>query len=180
MGINGLANIYRGSSYGDIAVLQDLVDIYDATDVRLTDIIAVDSTTTKYYIRNYGKYPTMATFEDNISVIRYEEMILIYAEAIMATNPASALTYLNMIPAKRNASLYTAATLDNILLERRKEFAFEGMRFDDLARTGKAIPLVDGLKQTHGGPAYGSYNYAFPIPNSEVGVNSNVEQNPGY
>lgn len=175
-GINGLANIYRGSSYGDIVVLQDLVDIYDASDVRLTDIIAVDGS----FIRNMGKYPTMGTFDDNISVIRYEEMILIYAEAIMATDPVTALTYLNMVPAKRNASTYSVATLNNIVLERRKEFAFEGLRFDDLARTGRDIPLVDGIKQTHGGPSYGSYNYAFPIPNIEVGVNSNVVQNKGY
>jgi len=176
-GIDGLANIYRGTTYGDVAVLQDLVDIYDANDIRgsSTFISTVDG-----YIRNLGKYPTMGTFDDNISVIRYEEVVLIYAEAVMAEDAALALTHLNSIPQKRNATTYSAATLDNILLERRKEFAFEGMRFHDLARTGRDIPLVDAINQTHGGPSYGDYRYAYPIPNEEAGVNSNVVQNFGY
>lgn len=176
-GINGLANIYRGNAYGDIEVLQDLVDIYDANDVRGSSSFI---TTTGGQNRNVGKYPTMGTFDDNISVIRYEEVVLIYAEAIMAENPSLALTYLNSVPQKRNATTYAAATLDNILLERRKEFAFEGLRFHDLARTGMDIPLVDAIKQTHGGPTYGSYNFAYPIPNEEAEVNSNVVQNFGY
>lgn len=177
VGINGLANIYRGPTYGDISVLQNLKDIYDANDVRgSAAFFGADA----LGIRNVGKYPTMNTFDDNISVLRYEEMILIYAEANLATAPGTSLTYLNMIPAKRNATAYTAASLDNILLERRKEFAFEGMRFHDLARTGKNIPLVDPFNQTHGGPAYGDYKYAYPIPLAEAGVNSNVVQNKGY
>ncbi|MDG1527732.1 MAG: RagB/SusD family nutrient uptake outer membrane protein, partial [Polaribacter sp.] len=68
----------------------------------------------------------------------------------------------------------------NILLERRKEFAFEGMRFHDLARRGMSIPLVDAINQSHGGPAYGNFKFAYPIPAGEVDVNSNVVQNQGY
>ena len=176
-GINGLGNIYRGSTYGDIAVLQDLVDIYDAGDVRgSTAFIDVDGAG---FIRNMAKYPS-AAFDDNISVIRYEEVVLIYAEAVLASDPAKSLTYLNMVPNMRGATPYTSSTLDNILLERRKEFAFEGMRFHDLARRGKNIPLVDAINQSHGGPAYGSFNFAYPIPAGEVDVNSNVVQNQGY
>ncbi|GGG89830.1 membrane protein [Polaribacter pacificus] len=176
-GINGLANIYRGSTYGDISILQNLKDIYDANDVRgSAAFIGSDA----LGIKNVGKYPTMGTFDDNISVLRYEEMVLIYAEAILATDPVGSLTYLNMIPAKRNATTYLVSSLDNILLERRKEFAFEGMRFHDLARTGKDIPLVDPFNQTHGGATYGDFRYAYPIPNAEADVNSNVVQNKGY
>lgn len=176
-GINGLGNIYRGAVYGDIAVLQDLVSIYGAGDVRGgATFIAVDGAG---FTRNVAKYPS-AAFDDNISVIRYEEVVLIYAEAILGTNAATSLTYLNMIPAMRGAAAYAASTLDNILLERRKEFAFEGMRFHDLARRGKNIPLVDAINQSHGGPAYGDFRYAYPIPAGEVDVNSNVVQNQGY
>jgi hypothetical protein len=67
-----------------------------------------------------------------------------------------------------------------VLLERRKELCFEGFRFDDLARTGSDIPLVDQYRQTHGGPKYGSYKYAFPIPTVEMTANSNMVQNDGY
>ncbi|MDG1953773.1 MAG: RagB/SusD family nutrient uptake outer membrane protein [Polaribacter sp.] len=176
-GINGLSNIYRGSVYGDIAVLQDLVSIYDAGDVRgSAAFIAVDGAG---FTRNMAKYPS-AAFDDNISVIRYEEVVLIYAEAILATNPTGSLTHLNSVAGKRGATPYGASSLANILLERRKEFAFEGMRFHDLARRGMSIPLVDAINQSHGGPAYGNFKFAYPIPAGEVDVNSNVVQNQGY
>jgi len=42
------------------------------------------------------------------------------------------------------------------------------------------IPVVDALKQTHGGPDYGSFNYTFPIPKVELNANSNMTQNEGY
>ena len=177
-GINGLANIYQAGSYGDVVVLPNLAAIYDDGDIR--GVGGVITQYTSGTLRNTGKYPSTAPYEDNISIIRYEEMILIYAEALLATDPAEALVYLNMIPENRNADTYAAATLENILLERRKELAFEGFRFHDLARTGKDIPIPDPVQQTHGGPAYGSYNFALPIPANEVDANSNITQNQGY
>ena len=85
----------------------------------------------------------------------------------------------------RGASAYTEATLDNIMLERRKEFFGEGLRFYDLSRGGKDMPLVDSFKQSYDDltgtpPAYGSYRYAFPISLSERNANPNIVQNAGY
>ena len=176
--INGLQYIYRGSNYGDIRVLDDLQTIFDAGDVRNSpEMIGMEFG----YLTNLGKYPA-TDYSDNIPIFRYEEIILNYAEALFRLNPAdpNALTYLNMVPAERGASLYTSVTEDNILQERRREFCFEGFRFDDLARTGRDIPLVDPFRQTHGGPTYGSYNYAFPIPLVELNANPNIKQNSGY
>lgn len=177
MGINGLANIYQKTSYGDVEALGDIYNQYEAGDVRKSMMSVTGST-----YRNIGKYPSKDPYKDDIPVIRYEEVVLNYAEALLMNGKAAeALVWLNKIPANRGASLYTAATLDNILAERRKELAFEGFRFYDLARTGKNIPLVDPLKQTFGSTVvYGSYNYAFPIPNAEVGANSNIKQNYNY
>lgn len=178
-GISGLANIYQDTNYGDVIGLPNLAAIYGEDDVRGPGgIITVDENGT---VRNTGKYPSIAPYDDNISVIRYEEIILIYAEALLRTgNAAEALVWLNKIPANRGAELYTEATIENILLERRKELAFEGFRFHDLARTGQDIPLPDPVLQTHGGPTYGSYNFALPIPSAESQTNANVEQNFGY
>ncbi|WP_282786871.1 RagB/SusD family nutrient uptake outer membrane protein [Flavobacterium croceum] len=178
-GINGLANIYRGSSYGDIVVLDDLKNTFGTTDVRgSASMIKIISGK----LRNSGKYPTGSPYNDNIKVIRYEEIILNYAEALYRLNPSdsNALTQLNIIPSRRNATLYTTVTEDNILLERRKELCFEGFRFYDLARTGRNIPLVSSTQQTHGGVTYGSYKYAFPIPYKEMYSNTNAIQNFGY
>lgn len=183
-GINGLANIYQRGSYGDVVVLPNLVAIYDDEDVRGVSSPAKPGIITAYSngsFRNTGKYPSTAPYEDNISIIRFEEIVLIYAEALLETGDAAeALVWLNKIPANRGAMLYEAATKENILLERRKELAFEGFRFHDLARTKMDIPNPDPVLQTHEGPAYGSFNFALPIPLSEVSANTNVVQNAGY
>ncbi|MFP4488616.1 MAG: RagB/SusD family nutrient uptake outer membrane protein [Bacteroidales bacterium] len=181
--INGLQYIYRGSSYGDISPLEDLVLEFDAGDVRATpEMIGPDpDLPADRPYTNLGKYPSL-DYSDNVPVLRYEEIILSYAEALWRNNASDpdALTYLNMVPAERNASAYGAVTEDNILRERRLEFCFEGMRFHDLARTGSDIPLVDEFNQTHEGPAYGSYKFAFPIPLGEMDANPNMVQNDGY
>merc|ERR1711965_1243329 len=116
----GIAYIYRGNSYGDVRILtgtgpgEDLYDIFAAdaaTDVRFTVNGMIG--TAQGYPTILGKYPTM-NGSDNITIIRVEEMHLIYAEAqLRAGNAATALTYLNNIPGIRNASPYTEATLAN-------------------------------------------------------------------
>lgn len=176
--INGLANIYGGSSYGDIEILGDLFNVYDAGDVRRSeDMIKVENNT----YRNVGKYSNFVTNADDIPLIRYEEVVLIYAEALLKTgNTSDALIWLNKVPAMRGASTYTTASLENILLERRKEFAFEGFRFFDLLRTGNAIPKIDTKQNFTATIQNGNPNLAFPIPNAEVDANSNVSQNEGY
>lgn len=176
-GINGLAYIYRGTSYGDIQPLNNVLDLFGDDDVRASEeMIGYEGTT----LRNLGKYPDAQGF-DNLIVIRYEEVVLNYAEALLENGSAEeALIWLNKIPANRNADAYTVATKSNILLERRKELIFEGFRFDDLSRTMQSIPNPNPLQASHGGPEYGSYKYAFPIPLVELNANSNISQNEGY
>ena len=189
-GINGLANIYQDTNYGDVVVLPNLAAIYGDDDVRGVQDVDEDGNVTDAGViqidaaglfRNVGKYPSIAPYDDNVPVIRYEEIVLIYAEALLETgNAGEALDWLNMIPMNRGAEEYSEATKDNILLERRKELAFEGFRFHDLARTGKDIPAPDAVQQSHGGPSYGDYNFALPVPFAEVDANANIDQNFGY
>ena len=189
-GINGLAYILRGTSYGDVRILTgtgtnpDLFDIYDAGDVRgASDMIG----TAQGYPTMLGKYPS-TNGSDNVTLFRVEEMHLIAAEtSLRAGNAADALSYLNNIPAIRGlgAGYYASASLENILLERRKEFAFEGLRFHDLSRMGMDMPVIDSFKQTNDDltgtpPAFGSHRYAYPIALSERNANPNMVQNYGY
>lgn len=185
-GINGISMIYNQTNYGDVIALPNLVAIYEEGDVRgaspfvpgtePSTIIGLMPNGTTY--RNVGKFQAIAPYDDNIIVIRIEEMYLIKAEALAGT--PEGLEALNMIPSNRGASLYTSATIENILLERRKELAFEGFRFHDLARMGMDIPFLDPTIQTHQGPAYGSYKFALPLPAGEVDANANLSQNAGY
>ncbi len=176
-GINSLQYIYRGTFYGDIEVLDNLLTIFDDSDIRKSPaMIGYETIKGKQLLRNFGKYPS-ADLSDNIVLMRFEEVVLILAEAKIELLEPDALEVLNRVPAKRGAAFYTEATKENVLLERRKELCFEGFRFDDLARTGSDIPLVDQFRQTHGGPKYGSYKFAFPIPTKEMNANSNMVQN---
>lgn len=165
--------IYRGPTYGDIEVLPLVEDLYGESDVR-GNILGYEGD----MLRNMGKYPNLSA---NIIVIRYEEVVLNYAEALFELgDTAEALNWLNEIPEARNAMLYDSVTKENILLERRKEFIFEGLYYWDLLRTGMDIEKVSPLQNITETIPYGDYRLAYPIPLSELDANSSMEQNPGY
>lgn len=192
--INSLASIYTETSensYGDIEFLKDLYSKYETGDVRRKLFAVSGSAINKANPERYRciKYTdTSAIGSYDISVIRYEEVVLIYAEALLQTgDSATALTYLNQIASNRGATKYSSATLDNILLERRKEFAGEGFRFDDLMRAEKALPIVDATLQKYGrgtskseAVPYGDPKLGIPIPLTELKANPNIKQNKGY
>ncbi|MDF1516694.1 MAG: RagB/SusD family nutrient uptake outer membrane protein, partial [Lutibacter sp.] len=116
---------------------------------------------------------------DNIPLIRYEEVILNYAEALFETS-GDALTQLNKITSNRGAAAYTTVTKDNILNERRKELIFEGFRYDDLLRTGKSIVKFSLQQNIAATIPYGDPRMTWAIPKAEMDANSNMVQNEGY
>lgn len=77
---------------------------------------------------------------------------------------------INRIRRRANATEYAALTLNNILLERQLELAFEGHRIHDIKRT----------KVNTGTFPYNSSNLVFPIPRREIDANPKLVQNPGY
>lgn len=175
---NSLATIYQGETYADLQVQDNVLDLFDDSDVRGVGKMIGYEDTHPTQLRNLGKYPFSWM---NIPIIRYEEVVLNYAEALYESGDSpAALTWLNEIPSHRNATVYSAVNKENILKERRKELIFEGFRFDDLARTKQDLPNPNPLQATHNGPAYGSYKYAFPIPRAEMNANPNMKQNEGY
>lgn len=181
---DGMSNIYRGDSFGDLVVYDDLIQDaeFDANDVRASSaMIDFDQ---KGVLRNMGKYPSMGSHlgEDNAKVFRYEEVVLNVAEALLETGDAAgSLDLLNQLTTQRGAQPYTSATLDNIVKERRKELLFEGFRFFDLQRMGKDIPEVDPTKpNNHGLVKSGSSNMTLPIPQKEIDQNKQSQQNPDY
>lgn len=173
-GINGLYQIYGATNYGDVVIndTQNFQSIYETDDVRKSAFMIG---TIAGFQRNIGKYTKLAT---NTKVIRYEEIVLNYAEALLETGDAAgALTQINRITAQRGATAYTTATKANVLLERRKELAFEGFRFDDRVRNGLGTPTSPKATTAY---AYGDYRMAFPIPQSEINGNAAMKQNKGY
>ena len=178
-GSNALSYIYRtqdnGSGYGDLQVMPEVEALYEDNDVR-KGILGYQGN----LLRNMRKYPDINGW-DNIVLIRIEEIILNYAEALLETgDSAGALQQLNRIANSRNATAYTTANKDNILLERRKELIFEGHRWDDLMRTQSTIKAYGTLMELLDTYAYPNNVFAYPIPADEINANSNIEQNQGY
>ncbi|MAM19664.1 MAG: RagB/SusD family nutrient uptake outer membrane protein [Gramella sp.] len=173
-GSDSMEFIYRGSTYGDIQVLPNVLDLYEEGDVRAA-ILGYEGER----LRNIGKYPNRSA---NVIVIRYEEVVLNYAEALyqIDENDEMALTWLNKIPEARGATPYDDVTVENILQERRRELIFEGLYFWDLMRYGMDIEKVDVLQNISATIPFGDYRLAYPIPLNEIDANSNITQNPNY
>ena len=126
----------------------------------------------------------------NVKVIRLSEIYLIAAEASLETgNKAKAAEYLNAIR-QRSPGLApaTASTVsvDMILNERAKELHLEGHRFFDMMRRNKTITFDDDMDPAGGGYQRGktidrtSYLTILPIPQREIIINPDLQQNPGY
>ncbi len=117
-------------------------------------------------------------FGDNIPILRKSEMILNRMEANFHLGEVSlALEDLNKLKIARGleeVNLEGEELLEEIMIERRKEFAFEGHRFFDLKRYGKNI-----IKQ-QGNVAFTDFRILANIPQNEVDGNKNLEQNAGY
>ena len=120
-------------------------------------------------------------------VLRYADVLLMQVEAIMAgsnsTSDPAALTAFKAIRTRAgfDASGITSVTKDDLLKERRLEFAFENQRLYDLIRFGAADAVL-GAFSTKGEPtfAYSSTALLLPIPQRERNLNPTLAQNPGY
>ncbi len=123
---------------------------------------------------------------------RLADAYLMYAEAVLRGGSGgdlnTALGYINALRQRAygdNSGDITLAdlTLDFILDERVREMYWEGTRRVDLIRFGKYTggnylwPWKGGEKD---GIAIEDYREIFPIPASDINVNPNLVQNPGY
>jgi len=125
-------------------------------------------------------------------LIRYAEVLLNFAEATNEAQGPSASVYdaINKVRARQGvdmpplpAGLTKDQMRNRIRNERRVEFAFEGMRYRDIRRWKTAETYINTLVEPTSkikrvfDP---SKHYLFPFPQSEVDINPNLVQNPGY
>jgi starch-binding outer membrane protein, SusD/RagB family len=127
----------------------------------------------------------------NYMITRYADALLMYAEALMNLGQKDvAVTYVNQVRARVNMAPITTADLNiyRILHERRMELTFEGHRYFDLVRAGKAIEIISADLMSHNefeGRAFRSipipeYQLLLPISVSEIQKDETLTQNPGY
>lgn len=117
----------------------------------------------------------------NVPVLRYSEMLLIYAEA---AGPALGKPYADQVRTRAGlaplpAGLSDAQWLEAIYKERRLEFAFEMHRWYDLLRHPDANYFVTVMRAAGKTNIQAKHRY-MPIPQGERDKNPNLTQNDGY
>lgn len=125
---------------------------------------------------------------NNAKVLRMSDVYLMAAEAALNSDKAKAANYLYEVASRRDLDAVKLAnpTIDDILLERFKEFPAEGQRFFDVLRNGKAIThdmdydKEDGVALTHPRVDWSDHICVLPIAESEIAIHPNLQQNPGY
>jgi hypothetical protein len=184
------------TGFGDDPPTRNLYDAYSAPDKRRNITIKRYSDTTDPkapaniefpgYVNKYLDPAATGNSEgsNNFPIIRYADVLLMYAEALNELGAGNTEAFNAVNRVRRRAGIpelslpmSKEAFRDSVLLERRLELAFEGHRWYDLVRTKR---LISAMKAQNPGITVRETNYLYPIPQSEMDVNPNLQQNPGY
>ncbi len=130
--------------------------------------------------------PIPDNMNNDLVVFRLADIMMMKAECLMrkagGSTPQTAVDLVNAVRARAfdagaQGAAYTTATLtmDEMLNERGREFAYEMKRREDLIRFGKFEQAwwekpADGDK----------HREIFPVPRNILTVNPALKQNPGY
>ena len=125
------------------------------------------------YAYDYANYNSQNN--NDWALFRYADVLLMKAEALLRTGAAgAALDVVNSLREARGVSDLASLNEANLLDERGREMYWEGWRRQDLIRFGKYLDLWQEKA------ADDPKNLLFPIPSSQLAVNPNLTQNPGY
>ncbi|WP_234567314.1 RagB/SusD family nutrient uptake outer membrane protein [Rhodohalobacter sp. 614A] len=178
---------------------QDLVDEFEEGDPRLEATVLMEGSTIqggkvynpewsstgyntrKYLVKRDGFIEDGSDSPVNVRVMRYSEVLLNYAEALNELGrTGEAYPYVNQVRervglAPLASGMSQDAFRDAVYHERRVELAQEGHRWWDLVRTDRALEVMSAK-----GSNIQQHHLIFPIPQSEIDVNPELTQNPGY
>lgn len=170
-----------------------LVQAYEEGDRRkAVSISNYDGKVNRFLANKY--FNTVDIFRRsaaNYPVIRYSDVLLMYAEAVNELSGPTPAAYEAVNRVRRRAfglppdspserdlppGLTQAQFRERVYQERRVELAFEGHRWFDLVRTGRAIDVMIAQGRNN----ITQNKLLFPIPAGERIKNELLEQNPGY
>jgi hypothetical protein len=190
---SGTSVVKIGFAGGRNIPTADMVSAYETGDARKPASLALgytdqagvfvpDPYTLKYQDTPFAE----GDADNNWVVLRYADVLLMYAEAMNETNNGpSADAYDAINSVRKRAKLKALPTglskqafANAIEHERQVELAFEGHRWFDLVRTGRAVAVMN---QHFKAPLVADFNMVFPIPQTQIDVNpQGIKQNPGY
>ncbi len=125
---------------------------------------------------NYNGYG----FEHNVRILRYADVLLMYAEAYVngatsyTTGGHTGLSALNEVRKRAGLPNLGSLSIEAVWDERRAELAMEEDRFFDLVRSNRAASVLSSQGYIDG------KNNVFPIPSTQMQLNDNLVQNPLY
>ena len=186
-GNEAICSLTSENQYGDAGACADLMKLYAEGDVRGTmfqsKLSGKDNRTVYWTAKYFGKGLTSPDYTNTI-VLRLSEMYLNRAEAIYngaSISGASTSSDIRTITSNRGAADIPNPSISDIYGERRKELAWEGHEWFDLARTGRTMTRTDSDANAAANEVRpGDTRWAMPIPRRETTVNDNLKQNPGY
>jgi len=154
---------------GDAQIVADYLDNFETDDFRRKFVTTGNSISGRP-----GTYPNKwQFFYKTIPVVRLAEMYLTRGEANLLSGGSlgtAPVNDINTVRARSGASILGTVTGDDFVNERFRELGFEGDRFWTLKRLRLD---VDGL-------SYDDGKLIMPIPQSEIDVNKNLQQNDAY
>ena len=184
---NGLRILYAIGSDSDYVPSTSFIASIEQGDLRKARIYDVTQVQPRKIWKFFGQGfndESADPSSNNIVLTRLADIILLKAEAhAQLQQPTEALELLNRIRRRAGLSVMDEASANNlygnlvnaILHERSIELCFEGHRWFDLVRTGKAISTmkpINGLADER--------NLVWPIHESAVLRNPNLNQNEFY
>lgn len=135
-----------------------------------------------------GPADSWAMMDNNTYIMRYAELLLIHAEAILAgggsTADAAALRSFNAVRNRAGLQSVNSFTFNELFVERRKELAFEGDYWFDLGRLPRAQAIAIMSAQNRGSIWGEEYftpeenDFLLPYPTNEVAKNPKLTQEP--
>lgn len=135
-----------------------------------------------------GPADQWAMMDNNTYIMRYADLLLIHAEAVMAgagsTSDANALSSFNAVRNRAGLSSLTTITFNDIFKERRLELCFEGDYWFDLGRIPRPQAIAIMAAQNRGNATMAEYftpdesDFKLPYPDNDVAKNPLLVQPP--
>lgn len=193
-------NIFRGVDWKKFNLpSNDLIAAFDAEHdmIRKNASIIFEDVSGLWSDAHYPQthYPFINKWRNfggdgaqNYIFIRLADILLLKAEALNESGDVNgAAAIVNQIRDRVNLNPTTANSQATMRLaiekERRLELAYEGVRWYDLKRTGRAIEVMSATIGADGNPigyALTPERLLWPIPQAELDKNANLTQNAGY
>lgn len=198
---------FYSTETGTIYAIEDFIDSYEDDDKRTEEqqfyYTQYTSNVDRDVVVEFGLYHIFKFFDEdahqntaksslNYSLLRYSDIVLLYAEALNESKGPNTESYYWLNEIRNRAKLDSLSGLSKeqlreaIWKERYHELAFENKVWFDMVRTRKVLNLKDGTFNDfvgHSftyGPTLQERELLFPIPTSELNNNKKLVQNKGY